>query len=126
MTKEAQAKAIDVLFNWVKWVVATSFGAATGCVVVLQSGVGGVSRFFLILAIGSFSLSLLSAAGLLGFMPSLIQRLPLEDEGGRVISIYDATVWAGIRLKMVLWIQSAFFLTAVAFFMGWVLFGPGG
>jgi len=126
VTEEAQEKAIDILYDWIKWLVATSFGAVTGCVIALQGGVAGVSRFFLILAIGSFALSLLAAAGLLGAVPSLIQRLPLQNERGRMISIYDGKIWAGIRVKLVLGMQSALFLVAVAFFIGWVLFSPAG
>lgn len=122
VTDKAQEKAIEFLSDWVKWLVATNLGAVTGCVLVLQGDVSGASRFFLVLAIGSFTLSLLAAAALLGFTPSLIQRLPLQNERGAEISIYDARIWAGMRLKMVLWVQSAFFLAAVAFFMGWVLF----
>lgn len=126
MTEETQAKAIDVLYDWVKWLVATNLGAVVGCVIVLQGDVAGVSRFFLVLAIGSFTLSLLSAAALLGFIPSLIQRLPLQNERGVLISIYDGTIWAAVRLKVVLWAQSALFLAAVFFFMGWVVFSPSG
>lgn len=126
MTKEAQAKAINVLIDWVKWLVATSLGSVVGCVVVLQGGVSGISRFFLVMAIGAFTLALLTAAALLGLTPSLIQRLPLQNERGTLISIYDGTLWPGIRLKMLLWAQSALFLTAVFFFLGWVAFGPAG
>lgn len=126
MTEEAQAKALYVLYDWVKWLVATNLGAVAGCVIVFQGDVTGVSRFFLILAIGSFALALLAAAALLGFIPSLIQRLPLQNEHGAMVSIYDVIIWAGMRLKMVLLVQSALFLAAVFFFMGWVVFSPPG
>lgn len=47
MNEEHQEKAIDSLRDWSKWLIGLSFSATTGCVIVLQQGLGlSSSPFF--------------------------------------------------------------------------------
>jgi hypothetical protein len=124
MSDHSQGKALDLVGDWSKWLVSVNVVATVGCVSVLQTGVAGTPRFFLLLAIGTFTLSLLTAAFLLGLIPALSQRLPVEGEGGRPGTVYDGHLWGTLTVRLLAVVQFALFLLAAASFLGWVITKP--
>jgi hypothetical protein len=124
MDDEGQEKAIESLRDWSKSLMTLQLAAVAGCVAVLQIGVAGLPRLFLVLAIAAFALSLLTASVILGMTPTVLQRLPLRDESGRLASVYDCDVWHGVRLRTIVQLQYLFFIAAGAFFVLWVIFKP--
>lgn len=121
MPQDSQTRALKHVADWSKWMVAVNVVATVGCVAVLQDGILGIARFFLLLAIGTFALSLMIAALLLGLLPGLIQRLPLHDERGQPASVYDGRLWGGLTVRALAVTQFALFLLAAFFFLGWVV-----
>lgn len=124
MDEEHQEKAIDSLRDWSKWLIGLNFSATTGCVIVLQQGVGPNLKPFLFIAILLFALSVLSAALVVGMLASLIQALPLRDESGSVCSIYDYRIWGWASLGILVRLQFVLFTLGVFFFLAWVAFKP--
>lgn len=125
MAENSQGKALELVAEWSKWLVSVNVVATAGCVAVLQSGVEGMPRVFLLLAIGTFALSLLVAALMLGLIPALSQRLPVQNERGQPASIYDGRLWSGLTVRVLAITQFALFLLAAACFLGWVVTKPG-
>lgn len=121
MAQDAQARALKHIAGWSKWMVGVNVVATVGCVAALQDGIFGIARFFLLLAIGAFALSLMTAALLLGLLPSLIQRMPLQDERGQPTSVYDGRLSGGFTVRALAVTQFALFLLAALFFMLWVV-----
>lgn len=117
----SQGKALDLVGEWSKWLVGVNLAATAGCVSVLQRGIAGTPRFFLLLAIGTFTLSLLTAALLLGLIPALAQRLPVEGEGSNAGTIFDGHLWGVLTVRLLAIIQFTLFLLAAAAFLGWVI-----
>jgi hypothetical protein len=124
MTDGGQEKAIESIRDWSKSLIGLELAAGAGCVVILQQGVGGLPRVFLIAAIVAFGLALATAALILGLTPSVLQQLPLRDPEGSDLNIYDCHVWRGLRLKTVVQLQYLFFAAAIVFFVTWVILKP--
>lgn len=124
MSDESQHKATELLRSWSTWLIGIDLAAATGCVVVLQGGVAGAPRFFLILAICAFAFSVLTAGLLMGMLPAVVQRFPLRDGNGRLISIYECKTWANMTLKVLAQLQYGLFALAVLAFVAWIVLKP--
>lgn len=124
MAEDSQEKALELVGEWSKWLVSVNVVAVAGCVAVLQGGVAGTSRTFLLLAIGTFTLSLLVAALLLGLLPALSERLPVRIRGEQQTTIYDGRLWKSVTVRGLAIVQFVLFLLAAASFLGWVLTGP--
>ncbi|MFW6042696.1 MAG: hypothetical protein ACOC9C_03355 [Chloroflexota bacterium] len=121
MADHPQGRALDLVGEWSKWLVRVNLVAAAGCVAVLQGGVSGPPRAFLLLAIGTFTLSLLAAALLLGLLPGLSERLPVRSDQARRASIYDGRLWGTLTVRLLATAQFALLLLAALFFLGWVM-----
>jgi hypothetical protein len=124
MTAGGQEKAIESIREWSRSLIGLELAAGAGCVAILQQGVGGLPRIFLITAIASFGLALATAALILGVTPSVLQQLPIHDHDGRETSVYDCYVWRGLRLKTIVQLQYLFFAAAIVFFVTWVILKP--
>ncbi|HSM56005.1 MAG TPA: hypothetical protein VK879_07610 [Candidatus Sulfomarinibacteraceae bacterium] len=120
MAEHSQVKALDLVGEWSRWLVGANLVAVVGCVMALQGGVEGTARAFLLLAIGSFTFSLMAAALLLGLLPGLAERLPVRGDGARRATIYDGRLWGAFTVRLVATVQFALFLLAAAAFLGWV------
>ena len=124
MADGGQEKAIESIRDGSKSLIGLELAAGAGCVAILQQGVGGMPRVFLIAAIAAFGLALATAALILGLTPLVQQQLPIRDSGGSEVSIYDCHVWRGIRLKTIVQLQYVFFAAAIVFFVTWVILKP--
>ena len=124
MDEEMQQKALESVREWSKWLVGVNLAAGAGCVAVLQTGVGGVPRIFLLAAIGSFGLAMLVGAGLMAMLPGLMEQLPVQDEAGRPMSVYQGGLWLGMRVRTLVLVQFSLFVLALITFAGWVLTKP--
>jgi hypothetical protein len=121
---EYQEKAIDSLRDWSKWLIGLNFSAVTGCVIIVQQGVGPVLKPLLFGAILLFTVSVLSAALIVGMLASIVQTLPLRDDSGSVGSIYDYPVWARVSLRDLVQLQFVSFSLGVCFFLAWIALKP--
>lgn len=124
MDKENQLNTIDALRDWSKWLIGIDFTAATGCVVVLQGGVKGPPRPFLMLAIGAFALSVLCSALLVRVLAALTEHLPLRDASGATKSIYDYTICCGLSIRVLARLQLTLLILGGLFFLTWVVLKP--
>lgn len=124
LNEENQLKAVESLRDWSKWLIGINFAAATGCVVVLQGGVTGPPRPFLMLAIGAFALSVLSSAVLVRALASLVEELPLRGEDGDPVSIYDYSLGWGLSARGLARLQLGLLILGVVFFLLWVILKP--
>ena len=120
MNEARQQKALEALRDWSKWLIGINFGAATGCVVVLQGGVKGPPRPFLLLAIGAFAGSILCAAVLVRVLASAEERLPLPES----MSLQDLPLGGGLTLRRLSYLQLGLLALGIVFFMAWVLLKP--
>lgn len=126
MDNQAQGKALEAFKDWSRWLVGVNVVAAGGCVAVLQTGVGGIARLFLMAAIGAFIAAVLVAAALLGLLPGLIQQVPVKDASGKPLNIFDLAIWSSVKLRTVAQFQFFMMVLAGLFFLGWVLLKPSG
>lgn len=124
MNEESQLRAAESLRDWSKWLIGVNFAAATGCVVVLQGGVKGPPRPFLMLAIAAFALSVLSSALLVRVLAALAEALPLRSEAGELRSIYGYSAGLGISVRGLARLQFGFLILGVVFFLLWVVLKP--
>ena len=124
MDEGMQQKALESVRDWSKWLVGVNLAAGAGCVAVLQTGVGGVPRIFLLAAIGFFGLALLVGATLMAMLPGLMERLPVEDGAGRLVSVYQGGLWLGMHVRTLVLVQFGLFVLALITFAGWVLTKP--
>lgn len=124
MNEGRQQQALELVRDWSKWLVGVNLAAGAGCVAVLQSGVGGLPRIFLLAAIGCFGLALLIGAALMALMPGLVERLPVRNEEGRLVSVYEGRLWQGMRVRTLVTVQFGLFVLALIAFGGWVLTKP--
>lgn len=124
MDESNQHKAIEALRDWSKWLIGVNFAAATGCVVVLQAGVKGPPRPFLLLAIAAFALSVLCSAILVRVLASLVEKLPFKDINERGSSIYLYKPFKLLSLKLLSWLQLFLFMLGITFFLLWVVLKP--
>ena len=124
MNEQRQQQALSSLAEWSKWLVGVKLAAAAGCVAVLQTGVAGVPRVFLLAAILFFALALLAGASLMATLPGPIERLPVQDRAGHPASIYEGALWGGMRVRTLVMIQFSLFVLALLAFAGWLLTKP--
>lgn len=124
MDKEQQEKAIDALRNWSKWLIGLDFTAGTGCIIVLQGGVGPGLKLLLVMAIMFFSFSAVIAALLTGILTDVVQRCPLCDEAGTIQSIYHHYVWRGVSLGLLVKTQFVLFVLGIFVLLSWVALKP--
>ncbi|WP_290650119.1 hypothetical protein [Aquisalimonas sp.] len=121
MDKESQKAAVQTLSEWSRWLIGIDLAAAAGCVIVLQGGVGGVARVFLILAIGVFALALLCAVLLSRVLASVVEQLPLRGADGNPQSIYAYRLGWGLSVAGLAHAQLVLLVLAGLFFLGWVI-----
>ncbi len=126
MDKESQKNAIDSLREWSRWLIGIDFAAATGCVVVLQDGMMGPPRPFLILAISAFAISVLCSVFLVRVLATVVEKLPLLDSNSNPTSIYDFVVYRGITVKYIARAQMLLLTMGGIFFLMWVFLKPAG
>jgi ABC-type Na+ efflux pump permease subunit len=124
MGESGQLRAVEAVGDWCKWLVGVNLTAAGGCVAVLQTGVGGTPRLFLLAAIGLFVVGLLSATVILALLPRLLEQLPVQDDVGQLQSIYEGQLWRAVRLRPLVVVQFVLFVLALLSFAGWVLTKP--
>jgi hypothetical protein len=124
MGESGQSRALEAVADWSKWLVGVNLTAAGGCVAVLQTGVAGTPRVFLLAAIGLFVLGLLAATVFLALLPGLIEQLPVQDEAGELRSIYEGHLWRAVHLRTLVLVQFGLFVLALLSFAGWVLTKP--
>jgi hypothetical protein len=124
MGESGQLRALEAVGDWSKWLVGVNLTAAGGCVAVLQTGVAGTPRLFLLGAIGLFIVGLLAATALLALLPRLIEQLPVLDDEGHLRSIYEGQLWRAVHLRMLVLAQFGLFVLALLNFAGWVLTKP--
>ncbi len=124
MDKESQRNAVDSLREWSKWLIGIDFAAATGCVVILQGGPEGAPRFFLIVAIGAFALSVLCAVLLVRVLAAVVERLPLTGDDGKPISISEYRLRSGVTIEQLAGIQFLLLVLGALFFLAWVVLRP--
>ncbi len=124
MEAEHQEKAIDAVRDWCKWLIGLNFSAATGCVIVIERGVGPVLQPFLFVAILLFVLSVLAAALVMGALAALLQRLPLHDKSGSLQNIFMHHIWRWVSVGLLVKLQFGFFAFGVLFFLIWVALKP--
>ena len=114
MDERRQQKAPESVRDWSKWLVGVNLAAGAGCVAVLQTGVGGVLRSFLLAAIVFFGLALLGGAALMAILPCLMERLPVQDGAGRPVSVYEGRLWpGGMRVRTLVLVQCSQFVLAL-------------
>lgn len=124
MDRGTQQKALESVRDWSKWLVGVNLAAGAGCVAVLQTGVAGVPRVFLLMAVGFFAMALLVGTSLMAMLPGLMERLPVQDGAGRLVSVYHAGLWLGIRVRTLVSVQFSLFVLALLAFAAWVLTKP--
>lgn len=97
-------KAVELLSDWSKWLIGINFGAATGCTVVLKTGVSEKVSPLLFSAILFFICSLVIATLL-----TLILTTALHKNSG-----------IGKTHQFLAWLQLGLFLIAIVFLLCWV------
>ncbi|MGN6435597.1 MAG: hypothetical protein ACTHMM_03655 [Agriterribacter sp.] len=97
-------KAVELLSDWSKWLIGINFGAATGCTVVLKTGVSEKVSPLLFAAILFFICSLVVATLL-----TLILTTALHKNAG-----------IGRFHQVLAWLQLVLFLVAIVFLLRWV------
>jgi hypothetical protein len=126
MNESHQQNAIDALRDWSKWLIGFNFAAASGCIVVLLGGAKGLPRVFLIAAIISFVLSVLSSTYLVKTLVNIVENLPVRDKSGTIVSINESRLPAGLSVGSLAWLQFGLLILAIVFFITWVLLRPAG
>lgn len=125
MDEVHQQRAIEALRDWSKWLIGLNFGTATGCIIVLQGGMKGPGKLFLIAAIISFALSVLCATFLGRLLAAAVEHLPLLDESGNIISISDYKLRRGLSVGSIARLQFALFFLGIVHLIAWVLLKAG-
>ncbi len=121
MNIHQQEKALEALKDWSKWIVSLNFGAATGCVIILQNGVSSLVRMYLITAVLFFFLSILIASFIFVLLPAIIQKLPIQTKSKQMISIFDYQFASFFNLRMLVSMQLLFFVIGVGCLFTWIL-----
>ena len=124
LDEQHQQRAVESLRDWSKWLIGIGLGAATGCVVVLQGGVKGPPRPFLLLAIASFTFAVITSIGLVRTLASLVEKLPLEDARGRSESIFNYPVKGNVSVRGLARMQLMLMILGAVCFLIWVLLKP--
>lgn len=97
-------KAIELLSGWSKWLIGINFGAATGCTIVLKTGVSEKVSPLLFTAILFFICSLVVATLL-----TLVLTMALHKGSG-----------ISKTHQFLAWLQLALFLVAIVFLLTWI------
>lgn len=97
-------KAIELLSDWSKWLIGINFGAATGCAIVLKTGVSEEVSSILFIAVCFFLLSLITASIFNLFLAFSLNRKTALNKVHRFV--------AGLQLGL--------FLMAICFLLTWV------
>lgn len=126
MNETSQKNAIDALHDWSKWVIGIALTAGVGCVIVFRDADEGLPRIFLILAIGAFSLSVLSAVFLRHALALTVERLPLAGSEGEQKSVYDHILGGGISIGYLARAQLITMVLGALFLMAWLILLPPG
>lgn len=124
MDESHQKLAVEALCDWSKWLIGFNLAASGGCIAVLLGGVQGLPLVFLIAAIISFAISVLSSILMVKMLVNVMEALPVRDDTGQVTSIYNFRLYGRISLGSMAWFQFAFTVIAVVFFLIWVLLRP--
>lgn len=124
MKEENQIRAVESLRDWSKWLIGIDFAAATGCVIVLQGGVQGPPRPFLMGAIAAFALSVITSVILVRALASLMENLPHQDPDGNAVSIYRYTVTGAVSVRQLANLQLGLLILGGLFFLCWVILKP--
>lgn len=101
---ENKSKAVELLSDWSKWLIGINFGAATGCTVVLKTGVSEKVSPLLFTAILFFICSLVVAT----LLTLVLATALLKNSGISKIHQFLA------------WLQLGLFLVAIIFLLTWV------
>ena len=115
-----QEKAVNLLIDWNKWLAGLNFGAATGCIVVIEKGVEGIVKNYLIGAVFFFALSIIISSLIFTVLPSIMQQLPIQNKEKNKGSIYDYRPFASLSLKFIVSTQVLAFMLGVACLFLWV------
>lgn len=115
-----QEKAINMLIDWNKWLAGLNFGAATGCIVVLENGVGPLVKVYLVLAIFCFAISLILSSLVFVSLPSIMQRLPLQNKNNPKHNIFDYKPFFSIPLRFMVSAQFIAFIIGILSLFTWV------
>lgn len=75
-------------------------------------------------AIFFFALSTLITVVIFSILPSLFQRLPLQNEAGECGSIYQYRVIRNLPLKLFVWLQLCSFIAALICLFSWIALKP--
>ena len=102
--EEHHLKAIELLSDWSKWLIGINFGAATGCAIVLKTGVSEAVGSILFIAVCFFLSSLITAS----FFNLLL-----------AISLNKRRPITGLH-KLLAGLQLVLFLLALCFLVIWV------
>jgi hypothetical protein len=122
MADETRKQAIEWLRDWSKWLITINFAAATGCTVVLEIGVKGPARPFLLLAIGAFSVSVVISIAVVRALSTAIEGLNLSGEHQK--SILEHQILHGVSVRTGTRVQFASLIAGVLLFLGWVALKP--
>ncbi|MBA3724304.1 MAG: hypothetical protein H0W89_05475 [Candidatus Levybacteria bacterium] len=115
-----QEKAVNMLIDWNKWMAGLTFGAATGCIVVLENGVGPLVKMYLVIAIFCFALTLILSSLVFTLLPSIMQQLPLVSKTNPKHNIYDYKPFASIPLRHFITAQFLIFIAGTISLFIWV------
>lgn len=115
-----QEKAINMLIDWNKWLAGLNFGAATGCIVVLENGVGPLVKMYLVVAIFCFALSLILSSLVFISLPSIMQKLPLQNKHNPGHNIFDYQPFLSLPLRAIVSAQFIVFILGIISLFTWV------
>ncbi len=122
--EDNQFKAIDAIRDWSKWLIGINFAATTGCVVVLQEGVKGPPRPFLLLAIAAFTISVFCSILLVRALAKTVEHVPFKNKEGDLISIYKYPAFKFLSINTLSALQLIFFMMGIVCFLSWVALKP--
>jgi len=121
---EQQAKAVDTLGEWSKWLIGLNFAAGTGCMVILEAGVSALIKPYLVGAIFFLCLSILMSVFIFLSLPAIIQSLPIRHPSKNLMSIYEYKIANQISMKWLLAAQIGSLILGFAFLLLWVMLKP--
>ena len=120
MPEDPRRLAIEWLRDWSKWLITVDFAAVTGCTVVLQAGLKGPPRPFLLLAIAAFAISIAISVAVVRALSTAIETAAAAGEG----SVLDLPLSKRLTIRTATRLQYGFLIAGVVFFLGWVALKP--
>ncbi|MFW6195441.1 MAG: hypothetical protein ACOC5M_02855 [Chloroflexota bacterium] len=122
MDETQQEKSIEAIRDWSKWLIGLSFGAAAGCVAVLEvSDRTGPATPFLVAAIVFFALSVLASAILIRETARVLEMLPARDQSGELTTVFEHRVTGGLSIGALARLQLILLGVAALLFVIWVI-----